>query len=342
MIPLAHIRVPRSVLYTLRYPLALVLCAYYTFDLSLRVFLTFIRPSPYTWPVIPASFVASFILFLTAQVPPLSAYHIHFDFLTSSALSFCSNWQFRASRPSVCRARAPSSAPLQLHHVPCHSFVTTLLSLLILIDATSRACSSPSFLFLLRIICPDASRSLVSVPRGRPSLRSAAFTSFRYSRDSLHHSLRLCLFLPSVPTSIRLSNCVSLAFPYLRIFALHTSWLRLSLSTSPVVPCSPCTFPIARTDTSSSLACHSTLGFQDFPLSRSTLRFERRIYIFRYYYPILLSDSISSVGRLSPFLSTLLFLAYYEMFKGCPLSNMVVVDVVIKLILFWTRIIITI
>lgn len=99
---------------------------------------------------------------------------------------------------------------------------------------------------VLRVICPDASRSPASlclgtevVPRLSVPLHSPLSL---LSCSSLHHSLRLplalflCLSFSSVPTSI--SNCVSLAFPYLH--CVSSRWLTLRavpVSASPVTLC---------------------------------------------------------------------------------------------------------
>lgn len=129
------------------------------------------------------------VLFLTAEVPPSrspSAHRIYSDFLTCSTLSILSHRQFHRVPSSLYLSRTCSVfAPLRFRHFPRRSFVTTLLSLLILIDTTSRACLSPPtelavfFYSALSARMHHVRPSLCLEPRYRPSLRPAAFISFR-------------------------------------------------------------------------------------------------------------------------------------------------------------------
>lgn len=205
----------------------------------------FICPSPYARPSIPASFVprplfnrCKFPFFLPPPPPRPSAHHIHFDFLTSSALSFSSHRQFRAVSPLYLPRTCSVLAPLQFRRVPRRSFVTTLLSSLrILIDATTCARVCPPSAELRRLFplrSPHylsgciAFKSCLSVPRTEvarlsppslplPPLYSPLFATLAACYITV---ARLCL---AFPTSIHLSNCASLAFPYLSYVSSHST-----------------------------------------------------------------------------------------------------------------------
>lgn len=143
--------------------------------------------------------------------------HVHFDFLTSPALSLYSHRQFLgASLLSVCRAHAPRPRSFTIpsrHPTPRRSFVTTLLSLLILIDGTSRArfvpagrarrlllLRSPHYLSGCSVLTPASSRGC---PSPRP-LHSPLFATLSQLVTSQP---------PSVFPSISLSpTAVSRAF----------------------------------------------------------------------------------------------------------------------------------
>lgn len=135
-------------------------------------------------------FLLYHVLFLTAEVPPVSLplcpphllrlpYVFDLIYPQPPAIPPCSLLY-------IYRARAPSLLLYDSVIFPRRSFVTTLLSLLILIDTTSRArvCprqpSSPSF-FIPHYPpgCITSARLYASQPRSPFSPSPAAFISFR-------------------------------------------------------------------------------------------------------------------------------------------------------------------
>lgn len=239
MIPLAHIRAPRTFLYILRYPL--IARAYYTFDSSLALRL-FLSRFSYVYPSFSIGMTSYYtiyhllhnVLFLIAQVPPLSAHHIHFDFLTSLRpyLSAATD-----NSLSICRARAPSLASFATPPRPlsllCNS--SFYLSLFSSMPHRARVRPRPFFFYsALSVRMHRVHPSLCLEPRSPVSpfrcihlfsLLSWLVTSQSpslslFTRASRRQSISLTASLSGSAVSTR------------RIFALHTSWLRLSLSTS--------------------------------------------------------------------------------------------------------------
>lgn len=188
--------------------------------------IAFIRSSPYARDQ-PFPLLLYHVLLLTAAKssplpPPPSLSNVYT--LTSLRLrpylSAATGNSARLSIAHVLSVVAPFTIPPPSLLPPV--LVTTLLSLLIFIDATSRARVCPRRLSSSSSTTPQSALSvrmhrarLCTTRIARP-LRPAAFASFRYARGSLHHSLRLRLSLSR--TSIRPSDRVSSppAFPCLR------------------------------------------------------------------------------------------------------------------------------
>lgn len=127
-------------------------------------------------------------------------------------------------------------APLRFRHFPRRSFVTTLLSLLILIDATSRACLSPPtelavfFYSALSARMHHVRPSLCLEPRSPFFSPSRCIHLFSLTLVARQHHVALHVSVPlsrmsrcqsaSLTTSLRLSRIS------LRIFALDIArWL---------------------------------------------------------------------------------------------------------------------
>lgn len=200
-------------------------------------------------------FLLYHVLFLTAEVPPSrspSAHRIYSDFLTCSTLSIHSHRQFHRVPSSLYLSRTCSVfAPLRFRHFPRRSFVTTLLSLLILIDTTSRACLSPPtelavfFYSALSARMHHVRPSLCLEPRSPFPPYPLHSSLFVNSRSSSHHvAPRLCPSFPNVPMSVRLFDYVSLAFPYLATYLRARHWLMAD---------SDCPFPLRRSPSCRSL-----------------------------------------------------------------------------------------
>lgn len=213
--------------------------AYYTLRLPvffLRIALTSV--------LLLTSYSRFFCTTSSFQPPEFPVPHVHFDFLTSPALSLYSHRQFLgASLLSVCRAHAPRPRSFTIpsrHPTPRRSFVTTLLSLLILIDGTSRS-SPPAglvvfFYFAVRIICPDAPCSLAS-SRGCSSprpLHSPLFATLSQLVTSQPPSV-----FPSISLSLQLLSLGLFPYPHGRVFALDTArdTPAVPIHFQPVAPC---------------------------------------------------------------------------------------------------------
>lgn len=201
-------------------------------------------------------FLLYHVLFLTAEVPPRLA----------PPLPTASTPTSLRVRPYLSSATGNSTvfpplylsrtcsvfAPLRFRHFPRRSFVTTLLSLLILIDTTSRARVCPRqpssavfFYSALSARMHHVRPSLCLEPRSPfpPSpLHSSLFVN---SRSSSHHvAPRLCPSFPNVPMSVRLFDYVSPAFPYLATYLRARHWLMAD---------SDCPFPLRRSPSCRSL-----------------------------------------------------------------------------------------